>query len=137
MEERKRVFLLIGIMAILIIVVQVVSIGLLYRTALIETRARLEETAKSQARLIEAVGRFDKKYSEDYPEGSWEATLSQIVDAHAHYKGFGKTGEFTLSRKEGDMIVFLLDHRHYDMERHRKAHPEYQRTRVEAHGRGK
>jgi hypothetical protein len=116
MEERKRILLLIGIMAILVLVVETVSIGLLYKTALKETRSRLEETAKSQARLIEAVSRFDKKYSEDYPDGSWDATLSQIVDAHAHYKGFGKTGEFTLARKEGDMIVFLLTHRHYDLE---------------------
>ena len=116
MEERKRVLLLIGIMAILVFAVETVSIGLLYKTALNETRARLEETAKSQASLINAVSRFDKEYSEVYPGGSWEATLSQIVDAHEHYKGFGETGEFTLSRREGDMIVFLLSHRHYDLE---------------------
>lgn len=116
MEGRRRVILLIGIMTILVFVVEGVSIGLLYRTALHETRARLEETAKSQASLINAVSRFDKKYSEDYPTGSWNATLSQIVDAHEHYRGFGKTGEFTLSRKDGDMIVFLLSHRHYDLE---------------------
>ncbi|NIS79956.1 MAG: PAS domain S-box protein, partial [Anaerolineales bacterium] len=47
----------------------------------------------------------------------WEdATLSQIIDAHDHYKGFGETGEFTLARREGDSIVFLLSHRHYDLE---------------------
>ena len=116
MGPKKRVLLLIGIMTVLVFVVEAVTIGILYRTALKETRLRLQETAKSQARLIEAISRFDKKYSENYPEGSWEATLSQIIDAHEHYDGFGKTGEFTLSRKEGDMMVFLLSHRHYDME---------------------
>ena len=116
MEGRRRVLLLIGIMTILVFVVEGVSIGLLYRTALNETRARLEETAKSQASLINAVSRFDKEYSNDYPKGSWEATLSQIVDAHEYYRGFGETGEFTLSRRDGDMIVFLLSHRHYDLE---------------------
>jgi hypothetical protein len=116
MGPQKRVLLLIGIMTVLVFVVEAVTIGILYRTALKETRLRLQETAKSQARLIEAVSRFDKKYSEDYLEGSWEATLSQIVDAHKHYDGFGKTGEFTIARKEGDMMVFLLSHRHYDME---------------------
>lgn len=116
MEERRRVLLLIGIMTVMVFIVEVVSIGLLYRTALNETRARLEETAKSQARLIEAVSRFDKIYNKNYPEGAREATLSQIVDAHEHYKGFGETGEFTLSRKEGNMIVFLLNHRHYDLQ---------------------
>ncbi|MEE8416796.1 MAG: PAS domain S-box protein, partial [Desulfobacterales bacterium] len=45
------------------------------------------------------------------------ATLSQIVDAHEHYRGFGKTGEFTLSKKEGDNIVFLMSHRHFDLDR--------------------
>ena len=82
MGPRKRVFLLIGIMIVLVLVVETVSIGLLYRTALHETRARLEEIAKSQASLIDAVSRFDKVYSNDYPTGSWAATLSQIVDAH-------------------------------------------------------
>ncbi len=48
-------------------------------------------------------------------DGSLAATLSQINDAHGHYKGFGRTGEFTLARREGDFIVFLLNHRHYDL----------------------
>jgi PAS domain S-box-containing protein len=43
--------------------------------------------------------------------------LSQITDAHKHYKGFGQTGEFTLARREGDNIVFLLRHRHYDLDK--------------------
>ena len=116
MEARKRVLLLIGIMTVLVVVVEVVSIGLLYRASIRETRARLEETAKSQASLINAVSRFNRQYSKDYPAGPWKATLSQILDAHEYYKGFGDTGVFTLSRKEGDKIVFLLSHRHYDLE---------------------
>jgi hypothetical protein len=103
-------------MAIVTIIVEFVTIGMLYRTALNEEQARLVETAKSQARLIEAIARFDALYSTDYPKGAREATLSQIADAHNYYKGFGKTGEFTLSKKEGDKIVFLLNHRHYDLQ---------------------
>jgi len=87
-----------------------------YETAFEEERARLTELAQSQARLIEAVARFDAVYSKEYPKGEIAATLSQITDAHRHYKGFGKTGEFTLARKEGENIVFLLSHRHYDLE---------------------
>jgi len=115
MTPRKRVLLLIGIMAFVVLIVAVTSFNMLFRTALAEERARLVETARSQARLIEAIARFDAKYSNDYSEGARAATLSQIVDAHGHYQGFGRTGEFTLSKREGDDIVFLLSHRHSDV----------------------
>jgi hypothetical protein len=98
------------------ILVEVVTICMLYRTALNEGKARLIATAQSQARLIEAIARFDALYHQNYPKDPREATLSQIADAHNHYKGFGKTGEFTLSKKEDDKIVFLLNHRHYDLQ---------------------
>ena len=119
MGEKKRIFSLIFIMAASSLIVAGVAITMLYRTAFKEEQARLVETAQSQARLIEAVARFDEKYSKDYPEGSEAATLSQITDAHAHYTGFGNTGEFTLSKKEEDNIVFLLSHRHFDLDRPR------------------
>ncbi len=116
MPERKRVLSLILIMATASLIVAAITISMLYRTAFEEEQARLVETAQSQARLIEAVTRFDAIHSRDYPEGPEEATLSQIIDAHKHYKGFGRTGEFTLARREGEDIVFLLSHRHYDLE---------------------
>ena len=116
MGERKRFFLLILIMAATSLIVVGIAISLLYRAAIQEERSRLVETAESQARLIEAVARFDTVYSKDYPEGAEKATLSQIVDAHKRYKGFGHTGEFTLARHEGDHMVFLLSHRHFDLE---------------------
>jgi PAS domain S-box-containing protein len=91
--------------------------GLLYQTAFKEKQEDLMETAQSQARLIEAVARFDAKYStQDVAGGPVEATLSQITEGHKHYKGFGKTGEFTLAQREGNQIVFLLAHRHFDLE---------------------
>ena len=112
MTERKRVYLLFLIMATASLIVATITISVLYRVAYQEEKARLAETAQSQARLIEAIARFDATHSRDYPEGSLAATLSQIIDAHEHYKGFGETGEFTLARREGDRIVFLLSHRH-------------------------
>jgi PAS domain S-box-containing protein len=117
MSERKRVFLLVLIMATGTAVVVAITIFKLYSAAFEEERARLVETAQSQARLIEAVARFDAIYSRDYPGGAEEATLAQIVDAHEHYGGFGETGEFTLARREGDNVVFLLRHRHFDLDR--------------------
>jgi PAS domain S-box-containing protein len=119
--KTKQTYLLIAIMAFIAIGIAGTSIFVLYNAALAEERARLVESAQSQARLIEAVARFDKKFSTSTPHGSpFEATISQIREAHENFKGFGQTGEFVLARREGDEIIFLLSHRHYDL---KKPHP--------------
>ena len=98
MSPRKRILLLVTIMASIVIVVEFITIAILYHTALTEEKSRLVEAAKSQARLIEGIARFDSVYSNNYPYGARGATLSQIKDAHSRYRGFGDTGEFTLSK---------------------------------------
>lgn len=115
MNPKKRFLLLTVIMSTITLIVEVISFGTLYQTAISEEKVRLEETAKSQARLIEAVARFNSIYSNDYPHGAWQATLSQVRNAHSEYTGFGNTGEFTLSKRIDDSIVFLLSHRHHDL----------------------
>ncbi len=119
MTERQRIFLLTAIMVVACVIAVTTTILLLYRTEIEQSRARLRETAESQARLIEAIARFDTRWSKDYPEGTTAATLKQVFDAHEQYEGFGETGEFTLARREGNLIVFLLRHRHGTVE-----HPE-------------
>ncbi len=117
MPERRIILLLILIMTFVSVTVAGVSTYTLYRAAFAEQRARLVETAESQARLIEAVARFESLHDEDaHPEGWVAATLSQVIDWHKQYKGFGKTGEFTLAKRSGDQIVFLLSHRHFDLD---------------------
>jgi len=115
MSPRKRVVLLITIMAVIGLVIESVTISILYLTAFNEQKETLRHIVVSQARLIEAVSRFDRIHSPNYSGGANEATLSQLIDAHFHYKGFGNTGEFTLAQRQGDNIVFLLSHRHYDI----------------------
>ena len=116
MSDQGRIALLI----IIIVLVAVVAVGstikLLYEAAISEERARLVETAQSQARLIESIARFDRKHILYFSEGVVAATLQQIKDAHNRYSGFGRTGEFTLSRREKDNIVFLLKHRYSNLE---------------------
>ena len=107
-------------MAVSSVIVAGVTIAVLYRTSFKEQNARLVDTAQSQARLIEAVARFDKKYIKDYPAGPENATLTQILDAHEHYTGFGKIEEFTLFQKKGDDIVFLFNQRHFDLDQPRQ-----------------
>jgi PAS domain S-box-containing protein len=120
MGERKRLFLLVLIMTTVSLVVAGITIYVLYGTAFEQQRERLVEAAQSQARLIEAIARFNaaraRTNPESYPGGPAVATLSQIIDAHGHYKGFGETGEFTLARRAGDTIFFLLRHRHFDLD---------------------
>ena len=115
MSERKSIFLLVAIMIMTCISIAGTTITILYNTAIHEERARLMETAQSQARLIESIARFDGIYSTDYPGGAKAATLNQIIDAHENYIGFGKTGEFTLSEKIEKEIVFLLRHRYSNL----------------------
>ncbi len=118
MHERRRILLLIVIMLGVALSVGGITLQVLYRVAFEQQRERLVETAQSQARLLEAVARFDKaNYGIDRtPEETFNATLSQIQEAHEQFEEFGNTGEFNLARLEGDQIVFLLNHRHYDMD---------------------
>ena len=114
MTERARILLFsVGIMAAVSLSTAAIAVYILHQAALRVHRDRLSEMVGSGARLIEAIGRFDAKYSAgDVPGGATEATLSQIAEAHEGFKGFGETGEFVLSRREGERIVWLLGHRH-------------------------
>jgi PAS domain S-box-containing protein len=116
MSDRKRILVFsILIMAGGMFCAAAVTITILYRTAFEEERRHLVEIARGQARLMEAVARFDATHSQAaHPNGATGATLSQIADAHQHYPGFGETGEFVVARRDGDQIVFLFPYRHGD-----------------------
>lgn len=117
MSERFRVLLLVSILSGTAAVALILSCSLLYRAALDAQRERLVELAQSQARLIEAVARFDARTSGggDAAAGR-DVTLGQIRDAHRHHQGFGRTGEFSLAERVGGEIVFLLSHRSNKLE---------------------
>ena len=120
MRERNRIIFLIFIMAVSCILIAGTAMTLLYQAAISEERERLVETAQSQARLIEAVARFDAKHSHSYtPGGSRAATLNQIIEAHKQYEQSGRSVEFTLADRKEDSINFLLRHRYDGL-----AHPE-------------
>jgi len=112
--HRQRLLLILTLAAVALVVVSV-AVFFLYQTAFQEEKERLVETAQSQARLMEAVARFDSIYSHNFPEGTEAATLSQIIEARKKFEGFGRTGEFLLARHDGDQIKFLLSHRHSDL----------------------
>jgi PAS domain S-box-containing protein len=111
-----------------------VAIPTLYRAAFDAERSRLRDIVRSRVSLIEAVARFDGgaqagPSSQSASAGATDAasevaleialdaaaaetTLRQVVEAHAHFEGFGETGEFTVARRAGDEIVFLVSQRH-------------------------
>ena len=117
MSDRRRIFILISIMALSSLIVAGITIASLYNAAISEERERLVETVQSQARLIEAVARFDAVHiKSNIPGGARAATLAQIIAAHKNYEQSGRTTEFTLAQKKGDTINFLLRHRHGGLE---------------------
>ena len=119
MSDRKRVFILILIMAFSSLIVAGITISSLYQTAISEGRERLVETAQSQARLIESVAKFSAIYNESYvPGGAREATLRQLIEAHKRYEQSGRTIEFTLAERKENSIHFLFRHRHGGLEHH-------------------
>ena len=120
MRKQNWTFLLVIIMVGIAFLLTGATIGILYNAAIKQQETRLVEIAQSQAKLIEAVARFnaahEKADPESFPEGPSSATISQVIDAHKNYKGFGETGEFTRSRKENNNIVFILSHRQFDLD---------------------
>jgi len=112
-----RFYSLALIMTTIAIIIGGVSVIVLYNTAYEEKRLDLIQLAKSQARLIESIARFSRKPGDDvFPEESTTNTISQVKDAISVYKGFGQTGEFVLGKKVANEIVFLLQHRHRQLD---------------------
>jgi PAS domain S-box-containing protein len=123
MRERKMIYVLVLIMITVCAVVSGIAVYLLYETSVEQQQERLVATVQSQARLIEAVAKFDTLHQEKYHhqfKDPADATLSQIIDAHKHFVGFGKTGEFTLARRDGGNIVYLIRQRHSSFETSKK-----------------
>jgi PAS domain S-box-containing protein len=98
------------IMATAALLVSALSIFSLYQTATEQYGLRLQETVKGQARLIEAIARFDSTNKE--PALARRQTLKKIAAAQREFEGFGESGEFVLAMREGDQINFVLNRRH-------------------------
>ncbi len=115
-KDRQRILLMAVLMAVSCLAVVAAVLFFFYKLHRGRVLSDLTATAQSQARLIEAIARYDSKYGGAYPGTSREATLSQLRDAHEKYKGFGETGEFMLAHKEGEKIVFEFRHNRHGVE---------------------
>jgi PAS domain S-box-containing protein len=107
--ERRHTVLLVALLVVIAVAITALTIGLLYRAAFAEEQARLTEMARSQARLIESVVRHEIEAGRD-PALAAARIIDQVAVAHSQFESVGRTGEFTLARREGDRIVFLVSH---------------------------
>lgn len=108
-SEKRRLLLLASISAVACLIVAAIIISMTYRADVAHTFLRLQDTVTSQARLIEAVARYDIKHETDRKPA--DQTLGQVIDAFQNFTGLGETGEFALARRVGDRIVFLYQQR--------------------------
>lgn len=120
-QERKRLYFLLFLVAVVALLVCASTVDTLYQAALAQQKQQLAEMVKSQARLMEAVARHHRKEQHGRSAAGADAeTLNQIRDAFAHYPGFSQTGAFMLARREGDRIVFLSSQRNET-----RRHPQF------------
>jgi diguanylate cyclase (GGDEF)-like protein/PAS domain S-box-containing protein len=83
--------------------------ALMYDAALDETRARLRDTAASQAALIEGMARSEHiRRQSGGIERLQAAVLGRITEALERFEGPLDAVRFTLARRQGDHLVFTF-----------------------------
>jgi len=112
MAQHKRIALLVVVMSAVVVAATATAIGLLYRTAYERERLHLIGNVQSHARMMEAIARFDESTHNSASGTARSATLAQIRDAYSRQVDVSGTAELTLGRREDDLIVFLMRHRH-------------------------
>ena len=131
MIQRQPFNQLFLIMASAALLVSAISIVSLYKTAIEQHRLRLVETVKGQARLIEAIAKFDDlENSDNSPALARQSTLEKVAAAYQEFEGFGTSGEFVIARQNNNEIQLCSV---FDIHRH----PNYERFHSMASGRSR
>ncbi|MBT6859559.1 MAG: PAS domain S-box protein [Rhodospirillaceae bacterium] len=112
---------ILPLVATMIVVALVVDAGAtisLYSTAVKERANRLTELLDSQAALISTIAKFNRHHFVDVmkqsPDRARLTTIKQIENAHEIYSVFGRSGEITLARREGELMHFVLSNKILD-----------------------
>ncbi|MDC0335857.1 PAS domain S-box protein [Pseudodesulfovibrio sp.] len=107
--QKRRFFSLALIMILLVAAISAFSTRTLYITALKEQRTRLLELVKSQASLTVELGwmALELEMSEG-SDVSREDVVDHIVRAHKKFQMGGTSGEFTVGKRVGQNIQFLI-----------------------------
>ncbi|MDO9055076.1 MAG: diguanylate cyclase [Sulfuricurvum sp.] len=114
-------FYLIALLTFNMLVIVMFTIILLYNLGFNHQKERLKELVSTQAVMIHVVAEQEfllhKNLSSEMKKRVAENIIRKVSQAHYGYAGFGKTGEFTLGKRDGDKIQFLIKQRHYKMEK--------------------
>ncbi|MBD3609906.1 MAG: response regulator, partial [Gammaproteobacteria bacterium] len=114
-SSRKRLVLLVMIMAMITVVSGAFSFSSIYSKSLNIQKNMLLQLATSQAGLIDSVARFDKVWSQDaHLLGSSGATLSQVETAHEKIRDFGESGELLYIWKDHVSSLYMFSLRFGD-----------------------
>lgn len=119
MSERARILAsAIGIMVTVSVCVATAAIILLNHVSFEQHRDRLVQVVRHRARILEEVSSFGEGPADTQHRGAAGATrLEQILEVFAKFGTFGETGEMTLARREGNEILWLVEHRNLNSER--------------------
>ena len=117
MSEKNRVFLLVLIMAVACMTATITAIVALYNAAFEEQKEILRSIAMDHVHLIEELAGPGVLRNGSISEEAQDALLDKIAGAHRHFEGIGSTGEFKLAKRQGNNIVFLMNHRFKEMKR--------------------
>ncbi|GIT97384.1 diguanylate cyclase domain-containing protein [Sulfurovum sp. TSL1] len=109
----KAPYHLIAIMTLIVIFIISMALYRLYSVGFEEQKNRLTELVQSKAVMINILAEYTiHGHQEKEKKDIEKEVLSTLMSAHKKFKGFGKTGEFTLAKLDKDNIHFLLSHRH-------------------------
>ncbi|HLD22663.1 MAG TPA: diguanylate cyclase [Sulfuricurvum sp.] len=110
-------YYLIALLTFNMLAVVTLTIILLYNLGFNRQKDRLQELVATQAVMIHVVAQQEfllhKNLSPEIKRVVAEEIIRKVSKAHYGYTGFGKTGEFTLGKRSGDQIQFLIKQRHY------------------------
>lgn len=112
-------YYLIALLTVNMLIVSIVVIGLLYSIGFERQKSRLIDLVDTQSVMIDIMVKQRCCDSKIYPSESVKRTIAaqfirQIYTAYPSYGMIGKTGEFTLGQRDGDVIKFILKQRYFD-----------------------
>jgi len=116
LNARQRFITLSLIMVVVCATTMAITLTMLYQHNTNLHRYQMRTTVERRARLIETLASSMSGGSDQMPDhGALDEilreTLVPILTVHEHEDGFWETGEFTLARREGDSILFVMRQR--------------------------